>query len=37
MTEGEFKQQYKALIKKYHPDLCGDDTKKEIYEEITAR
>ena len=36
MTRAEFDKQYKILIKRYHPDLCTDEAKREQFEEITA-
>jgi hypothetical protein len=37
MIKAEYIKQLKHLIKKYHPDLCYDETLKQKYTEITIR
>jgi hypothetical protein len=37
MSKAEYIKQLKHLIKKYHPDLCSDETLKQRYTEITIR
>jgi hypothetical protein len=37
MIKADYIKQLKQLIKKYHPDLCGDETLKQRYTEITIR
>jgi hypothetical protein len=37
MSKAEYIRQLKHLIKKYHPDLCSDETLKQRYTEITIR
>jgi hypothetical protein len=34
---GDRIRQLKGLIKKYHPDLCTDETQRTLYQEITIK
>ncbi len=37
MTKEEFRKRYKALVKKYHPDLAGDEEDRKRKEELMTR
>jgi hypothetical protein len=37
MEKAEYIGQIKRLIKKYHPDLCKDETLESLYNEITIK
>jgi hypothetical protein len=37
MEKAEYIKQLKILIKKYHPDLCGDKKLEPVYREITVK